>query len=325
MPQVQLNVAQIGAPGCFDCNRIKIESKVMGTVVAALLVAFLLYAAFALAMYRGQHRLVYRMDPRRVSPARLGLANVDEVDLVVPGGETLIAWYGKADPGKPTVLYFHGQAGNLACRGERVRRYRSAGVGLLMVAYRGFSGSTGTPGERVNVEDGVFALDWLAQQGVAASNVVIYGESLGTGIAVQVAAKRVVSGLVLDSPFTTLADVAARRHPLLPVRQFMFDRYETIVHAGKIATPALILHGEEDHIVPMSMGKDVFEALTGPKRLITYAGGRHLDHGKFGSFDAVLRFMHERKRLPGGYRKVERVERPYNAPAAIPAALPARA
>lgn len=299
----------------------------MDYVVAAVLVALGLYAVFAIAMFCGQHRLVYRLDSRRVAPERVGLADVEEVALEVPGGATLVAWHVKAAPGKPTVLYFHGQAGNLACRSERVRRYRSAGLGLLMVAYRGFSGSTGRPSEQANVEDGLFAVDWLEGNGVPPGRLVIYGESLGTGVAAQVAARREISALVLDSPFTSLTDLAAQRHPLLPVRRFIADRYETLMHADKISAPVLVLHGEDDPIVPMIMGRQVFEALKAPKRLITYAGGRHLDHGKYGSFEAILQFVHTHARLPAGYRKVERVVPVKAAVSGAPAraALPARA
>ena len=296
----------------------------MGSLIGIMLAACVLYAAFALAMYHGQHRLVYRLDARRVPPGRIGLPGVEEVTLKVPSGERLIAWHGKAEAGKPTILYFHGQAGNLARRADRVRRYSAAGLGILIVAYRGFSGSTGRPGEQANVADGVFAFDWLVARGIKAEDIVVYGESLGTGVAAQVAGQREVSGVVLDSPFTALTDVAAQRHPLLPVRRFLFDRYETLVHAAKVTAPVLVLHGEDDQVVPAPMGRRVFEAMPGPKRLITYAGGRHLDHGKFGSFDAVLRFLRERARLPEGYRKIERVV-PAPAAAEVPGGVPARA
>jgi uncharacterized protein len=135
----------------------------------------------------------------------------------------------------------------------------------------------------------------------------VYGESLGTGVATQVAAKRAISGLVLDSPFTALSDLAAARHPYLPVRQFIFDRYETITHIAQAKAPVLVLHGELDPIVPFPMGLQVFEAIPGPKRMVSFAEGRHLDHARFGSLDVVLRFLAERKRLPAGYRKLEQV------------------
>jgi len=297
----------------------------MGSITIVLLLACVIYAGFAIAMYHNQHRLVYRLDSRRIAPSRVGLSGVEEVLLEVPGGETLIVWSSLAHPGKPTILYFHGQAGNLARRSERVRRYRAAGIGIVMMAYRGFSGSTGKPSEQANVADGVFVYDWLIQQGIAANDIIVYGESLGTGVAAQVAQQRAVSGIVLDSPFTALTDVAAERHPLLPVRRFIFDRYETLRHVANVMAPVLVLHGEADQIVPLLMGQRVFEAMPGPKRMITYAGGRHLDHGKFGSFDAVLRFLRERTRLPAGYRKVERVVPTPAAVTEVPAGLPARA
>ncbi len=278
----------------------------MTMFVVALSIIVLAYCVFAIAMYKGQHLLVYRMDSRRIAPQRAGLSDVSEVTLETPDGERLIAWYGKPQMGQPTVLYFHGQAGALARRSDRVRRYRAAGLGVLMVAYRGFSGSTGTPGEAVNVADALLAYDWLAARGIAAADIIVYGESLGTGVAAQVAMQRSISGLVLDSPFTALSELAAARHPYLPVRQFIFDRYDTLSHIAKASAPVLVLHGEKDPIVPLAMGLKVFEAIPGPKRMVTFADGRHLDHGRFGSMDVVLRFLNERARLPQGYRKLER-------------------
>ena len=282
----------------------------MSTIIIAVLAAGSLYAVFAVGMYACQRRLVYRLDGRRVEPSSLGLHNVAEVLFEVPGGERLVAWHGKASPGQPTLLYFHGQAGNLARRSERIRGYRAAGLGVLIMAYRGFSGSSGTPSERANVADGLFAYDWLHAEGVTAGDIVIYGESLGTGVAVQVAAQRGLSGLVLDSPFTALADLAAERHPLLPVRRFLLDRYETLRHVAKVHAPVLVLQGEKDQIVPLPMACKVFEAMSGPKRMVTFPEGRHLDHSRYGSFDVLLRFLAERKRLPDGYRKLERMAVP---------------
>jgi len=278
----------------------------MSMVLVALLFAVVAYCAFAIAMYKGQHLLVYRMDSRRIAPQRAGLTDVDELMLDTPDGQKLIAWHGKARRGQPTILYFHGQAGALARRSDRIRRYRAAGLGVLIVAYRGFSGSTGTPSEAANVADALMAYDWLVTRGVTASDIVVYGESLGTGVAAQVAAQRPISGLVLDSPFTALSELAAARHPYLPVKRFIFDRYDTLSHIAKADAPVLVLHGEKDPIVPLPMALRVFEAIPGPKRMVTFSEGRHLDHGRFGSMDVVLRFLGERTRLQQGYRKLER-------------------
>jgi uncharacterized protein len=295
----------------------------MSLVFVALSIMVLAYCVFAVAMFKGQHRLIYRMDTSRIAPQRAGLTDVEEVTLATPDGERLIAWYGEPRVGQPTILYFHGQAGALARRSDRVRRYRAAGLGVLFVAYRGFSGSTGTPGEAVNVADGLLAFDWLTTRGVSTKDIVVYGESLGTGVATQVAAQRQVSGLVLDSPFTALSELAAARHPYLPVKRFIFDRYDTLAHIAKSAAPVLVLHGEQDPIVPLAMGLQVFEAAPGPKRMVTFAQGRHLDHGRYGSLDVVLRFLAERARLPKGLSKVERIV-PAQA-AETTAALPAGA
>ena len=299
----------------------------MDTILLIALCVCVAYAVVAVAMFHGQRWLVYRMDRRRVAPEELALEGVRELHLDVPHGHRLIAWHAEPTRGRPTLLYFHGQAGNLARRAERVRRYRNAGLGVLMVAYRGFSGSTGRPSERANVHDALEAYDWLVAHGVKPSDIVLYGESLGTGVAVQVAAQRQVSGVVLDSPFSSLVELAAQRHPYLPVRRFMKDKYETTSHAARITAPVLVLHGEKDPIVPLAMAREVFHALAGAKRMVTFPEGRHLNHGRFGSHDVVLRFLKDRRWMSEGYSRIERMSTRRDrvvVPHAVPSAVPAR-
>ncbi|WP_291180180.1 alpha/beta fold hydrolase [Hyphomicrobium sp.] len=238
-----------------------------------------------------QQRLMYFPDTRYFTPAEAGLAGVTERVLETPDGARVIAWYAKARPGQPTILYFHGNAGALETRNARIQKYMARGLGVFMMTYRGFGGSSGKPSEAANVADALLFYDTLVASGVDAADVIVYGESLGTGVAVQVAGQRPVAGLVLDAPYTSMVDLAALHHPLIPGRWFMTDRYETRRHIAAITAPLLVIHGEEDDIVPVAMGREVFARAPEPKTLKTFPGAGHDDHYKFGSYDVLYAWI----------------------------------
>lgn len=252
---------------------------------------FLIYAVIAVAAFILQRRLMYRPDPDRVSPAVFNLQGVKERVLVAPDTAQIVTWYAPAQPGQPTILYFHGNAGNLASRSERVRRYVARGYGVMFMSYRGYSGSTGSPSERANVADAKLAYDALIADGVAPEDIIVYGESLGSGVAVQVAADNEVGGLVLDAPYTTIVDVAALAYPYLPVRPFVFDRYESVRYLPRVKAPLLVLHGENDRVIPVEMGKAVYAAANAPKEIATFPHAGHSDHHLYGSYDELFRWI----------------------------------
>lgn len=251
------------------------------------------YVALAVIITVFQRRLIYKPDPRRTTPHRDGHYDVDELRIPTPDGHTLVAWYTMAVPGQPTVLYFHGNAGYIELRNERLTELKSRGYGVLMPNMRGYGGSTGRPSEPTAIADAKLIYRCLRNSGVAANDIIIFGESLGTGIATQLAASRNVAGLVLDSPFTAMADVAARAYPWLPVRRMLWDQFETVHHIRRVTVPLLIVHGEADRLVPVEMGRAVFEAAVAPKTLITFPGVPHLEHVPHGSFDDIEHWIGE--------------------------------
>ena len=249
------------------------------------------YIAIAAAMFVFQRSLIYVPDRTRRSPVEAGLAAVAEEVLTTPDGAKLIAWWLKPKPGKRTILYLHGNGGHLADRAPRFQVFQEFGIGVFMLAYRGYSGSTGEPSETANVADAAFAFDFLTSHGVAPRDIVLFGESLGTGVAVEVAQMRPAAGIVLDSPYTSLPAAAGSHYPWLPVTWLMLDRYDTIDRIGSLHIPVLILHGEADEIVPVAMGRAVFAAANEPKRIFTYPGAPHIHHIQFGSLTRVREFI----------------------------------
>lgn len=250
-----------------------------------------LYGLAVAATYALQRRLIYFPDTQRISPALVNLPGVEERTLETPDGARVLVWYGRAKAGYPTLLYFHGNAGSFEFRQERIRRYMARGIGVYMMTYRGYGGSTGSPSEAHNVADAKLAYDSLVAAGVAPADIIVYGESLGTGVAVQVAASKPVGGVILDAPYTSLVDVAASIYPYLPARWLMTDRYETMTYIAQVTAPLLVLHGENDEVVPVAMGKAVFAAANEPKTLEVIPGAGHSDHWNFGSYDKAYAWL----------------------------------
>jgi len=249
----------------------------MSVLVKIVLLACVAYACIALAAYFGQRSLIYYPNRARTMPAQAGLVGVEERTLVTPDGARVLVWYGKAQPGRPTILYFHGNGGSLLERAERVRRFMGEGWGVYMMSYRGYGGSTGSPSEMANVADARLAHGALVLEGVEPAMVIIYGESLGTGVAARIAVERPAAGVVLEAPYTSIADIGTRAYPFLPVRLFLQDRYETSAYIAQIRMPLLILHGEADRTIPVAMAHELFRLANEPKQLAIFPNGGHND------------------------------------------------
>lgn len=261
------------------------------------------YLSIIAGYYVLQRAYIFHASSLRVLPETLGLNGVAEMQLRTADGHTLIAWYGPPQHGHPTLFYLHGNAGALVHRAARVQLYRSYGYGVFLLAYRGFSGSTGAPTETRIVEDALMAYDKLGSFTPPGSRIVVYGESLGTGVAVQIAAKRQPGGVVLESPFSSAADVAAYLYPYLPVYWLLKDRFESISYIHEVKAPLLVLHGERDSIIPVNLARKLFAAAPGPKKAYFIGDATHYTLYEHGGFEKVRSFvdgLKTRQSLPPG-------------------------
>jgi fermentation-respiration switch protein FrsA (DUF1100 family) len=264
-------------------------------------VGALLYALVVVAAFLGQRHLMYVPNPEHVAPADAGLDGVDEVVLETPDGARLIAWRARpAASQRPTLLYLHGNGGNLAGRADRLARYQRQGFGVLMLSWRSYSGSTGRPSEVNNLADARLAYDRLIADGVSPADIVIYGESLGSGVAVQLATELPVGAVVLDAPYTSIVDVAIRSYLYLPVRPLLWDRYESDRFIKRIKAPVLVLHGERDAVIPVAMGRALYEMAPEPKKLVLFPLGGHVDLDDYGAAEAVGRWIDATLRVRDG-------------------------
>ena len=210
------------------------------------------YAAFAALMYVAQRSLMYFPETMRTAPAAAGLPQAQEVVLDTADGEKVIAWHVPPRGDRPVVLYFHGNGGSLRLRVDRFQRIAAAGVGLVALSYRGYGGSTGKPTEDGLINDARAAYAFAAER-YPATRIALWGESLGTGVAVALAAEKPVTRMVLDAPFTSTLDVARATYWFLPVRLLMKDQFRSDQRIARVKVPVLILHGELDRIIPIAL------------------------------------------------------------------------
>ncbi len=261
-------------------------------LVGVLLAAAALYLAAAVSLFLIQRRLIYPVDPTYHTPAEAGLSDaVKEVRLKTPDGVSLIAWQARPAPGEPTLLYFHGNGGGLIDRAERIKRFTREGLGLFMPAYRGYAGSGGSPTETALIADAHLAYDRLIAEGLRPEEIVVYGESLGTGVAVQLAASRKVAAVVLDAPYTEIAAIGQQLYPFIPVKLFLKDNFASIDHIGAIKAPLLILHGSRDDTIPPALGKALYAAAPEPKEIHIIEGAGHSDIYAFGAMQQLSAFL----------------------------------
>ena len=258
-------------------------------IIAGLIAGIYVIAAGSLYVF--QRRLIYLPDTDREAPAEAGLSGVREVVLDTPDGARLIAWYAPPAPGKATLLYFHGNAGSLADRTDRIRRFAGAGYGVFMPSYRGYSGSTGSPSEAAINADARLAYEHLRGLGVAERAIVLYGESLGSGVAVRLASEHPVGAVILDAPYTSLPDVGKMLYPVMPVRTFMVDRFDSKKYIAAVRAPILIMHGTNDTVIPLGLGQALFEAAPEPKEMAVFKGAGHSDIYAYGAFPRLEDFL----------------------------------
>ena len=263
------------------------------TIIALVAAAYLVLVA---AMYIFQRNLLYLPDNRLPDPAASGVPQMREVRLKTADGLELISWYRAAASGRPSLVYFHGNGGNVSYRTFRIHPYVDRGYGLLLVEYRGYGGNPGTPTEGGLYEDARAAMRFIADEGVPADDAVLYGESLGGGVAVQIAAEqarasKAVGALVLEAPLSSVTDVAAYHYPFIPVRWLLKDRFESADKIGDVAAPVFIIHGENDTVVPIDFGRALFKAAKEPKEGRWISKGGHEDLHHFGLQSAVIDFV----------------------------------
>lgn len=261
-------------------------------MLRALVFAVVIYLCLLGLLFLLQRALIYHPSAGRPDPAMSGVPEMAPVSLATSDGLSLLGWW-RPPPTReaPVIVYLHGNAGTLAHRAAKVRPYLDRGWGVLLVAWRGYSGNAGRPTEEGLYADGRAAIGFVDKEGIAPQRIVLYGESLGSGIAVQLASERAPGALALEAPFSSLAEVAGAHYPIFPAAWLVRDRYDSVAKIGRVSAPVLVMHGERDNVVPIRFGRRLLAAANDPKEGVFLERAGHNDLYDFGAAEAVIRFV----------------------------------
>jgi len=262
----------------------------MATLKWLLIAALAGYGGIVALAYLAQRALMYFPDVLRTAPAAAGLPQAEEIVLETSDGERVIAWHVAPRADKPVVLYFHGNGAALRERAMRFAKLVANGTGLVALSYRGYGGSTGRPSEAGLMRDAAAAYAFALAR-YPAQRLVPFGESLGTAVAVALAAEHPVGKLILEAPFTSAVDVGAAVYPFLPVRLLMKDQFRSDARIGQVTVPVLVMHGARDPVVPIAYGERLYALISAPKKFVRFAEGSHSDLDSHGAQAAVREFL----------------------------------
>ncbi len=238
------------------------------------------YCVTMLVMFGIQRDLMYHPDVAKPNPpASYGLIKAREIALQSADKTKLNAWYIAPKAEMPLIVYFHGNAGNLSDRYRKIGEFSAQGMGVLALSYRGYGGSGGNPTEQGLYADARSALAYaMNEQKIPAEQIILYGESLGTGVAVQLATEVKVALVVLEAPYTSTVDRAQELYPFVPAGLLMQDRFESIDKIAGIQAPLLLFHNTSDAVIPIDHGRAIYAAAKAPKRAIWF---KHQGHSDF--------------------------------------------
>ncbi len=250
------------------------------------------YVVVAVGLFTWQRDLLYHPFGQSAPPRAVGVPEMRVLQVETVDGLTINGWYAPPSrAGAPTVVLYQGNTGTTAMRAFKARVLLDAGLGVWLAGYRGFDGNPGVPTEDGLYSDARAVLEWLERNGTSSDRVVVYGESLGTGVAVQMATERDVAAVVLESPYTSVPDIAELRYPLLPVQWLTLDRFDSIAKVEHIHSPLLITHGEQDTVIPVIFAHQLFEKAPGPKEAVFLPRAGHLDMYAWGVGKVIVGFI----------------------------------
>lgn len=264
-----------------------------GWLAAGLVV----YGGLLAGLYVFQRQLLYHPSATVPDRARSGVLDMQVVELKTEDGLGLLAWY-KPPPATDAklVIVFHGNAGNIGHRAHKARRFLDAGFGVLLVAWRGFAGNPGSPSEDGLMRDARAAMGFARAQGIPETRIALYGESLGSGLAVAMAAEAAtagtpVAGVVLEAPYTTIPAVAQHHYFYVPAVLLVHDKYDSLSRIAGIKAPLLIVHGRRDRTVPIRFGETLYAAAAEPKQAAWLDEAAHNNVYEFGAGERVVAFL----------------------------------
>jgi fermentation-respiration switch protein FrsA (DUF1100 family) len=256
-----------------------------------LIVVSLGYLGGLAVLYFKQRSMLFPIPQvARTTPQAAGFPQAEEHVLATEDGEKVIVWHVPPKPGHAVILYFPGNADFLAGRVDSFREMVSDGTGLVALSYRGYAGSSGKPSEQGLSRDAAAAYSFASAR-YGAGRIIAWGFSLGTGVAVALAAEQPVGKLILEAPYTSTLDIAAALFRFAPVRYLMLDTFRSDQRISHVSAPILIMHGTSDDVIPLRLGERLFALAHEPKQLVRFPGGGHDNLDAYGAIETARHFI----------------------------------
>jgi len=253
-----------------------------------------LYLFFGLLLYVFQRKILFNKSSKPKSPEYYSLNNVREIHIKTLDNITLLAWFYEGERDKPIIVYFHGNSFDIGERAYRIKRYIDAGFSTLLVAWRGYSGNEGNPNESNLYLDGESSIHWILNNTkFKTEDIINYGESLGTGVAVELNLKYKFLCTVLEAPFTSIPDLAFKRYKIYPTKILVKDKFDNLSKIERLKSPILIISGKNDEVIPHSQSILLFAKSKKPKKALFVDEAMHNNLYDFGIEKTVINFSLE--------------------------------
>jgi fermentation-respiration switch protein FrsA (DUF1100 family) len=276
-------------------------------IIAVLVIA---YVGLGLTLFFMQAAFLYR--PLRevaYTPEDIGI-EFENVTLETADGVKLSAWYVPAKDAEMTILFCHGNGGNMMHRLDSISLFNKLGLNCFIFDYRGYGQSEGKTTEEGTYIDAMTAYEWLTQtKKISSQEIIVFGRSLGGSIAAHVAERMKVCALVLESCFTSYVDMGKKFYPYMPVRWFARFKYDTIGNLKKVRSPVMIIHSRNDEMIPFEFGLELYDTAAEPKEFVEITGSHNdgflvSDEIYIGAWKKWLKFLSEQKQQEAGQQGV---------------------
>ncbi len=264
----------------------------MTKIASTIIYGIGIYLLVILIMFVFQRSLLYLPSKEKLNPFFYSNTGLKKVNLTTSDGLVLNSLFRKpSDKEQNTLVVFHGNAGHIGHRVDKFRPYLDEGYGLLLVEYRGYGENSGKPTEDGFYKDGIAAIEFLSKQNISKKQTILYGESLGCGLAVKLSTEDKYHSTILEAPYTSIAEVASEHYWYLPAKWLVLDRFEIIGIIKNIKSPLLVIHGEEDNVINIEFGKKIFNSAPKPKEAFYVKKGSHNNLYEFGVYEKIINFI----------------------------------
>lgn len=262
-----------------------------------ILIVVFCYCGLLAVIYFHQRKLQYFPDTSRPDIENYDVEGMRVITTKTEDNLDIESWVG-LEKDAPVIVHFHGNGSHLGTRSFKARAYMKAGYNFVLAGYRGYGGNKGTPTENGLFADARSLMQWLSKEGVKPENIILYGESLGTGVAVKMASEFSVGGIVLEAPYSSTVDVGMKKFPFLPIKLMMKDQFHSTRYIKKVHAPLLIIHGDQDEVIPIELSRKLYDTAHSPKMFVEIDGGSHNDLYARDALSRILHFLEDHSLPP---------------------------